>query len=520
MGPAGLTPDDVEELAAHGLTEAEALRQLELLRDPPARLRLERAATVGDGIETVPGPRREPLAALAREAAAAGRLRAFVPASGAASRMFQDLSACRNQGGAVTREWLAEAEIGGHEAGRALRRLLEGLPRLAFHDALRAALAAQGHDPDAVVAHGPWRPLLDALLETDGLGYAHLPKGLIPFHRGRDEVRTAFEEHLAEGAALLRDDHGRARLHVTISPEHREEWNEALETARDRFASRAEFEVEFSVQSPATDTLALDPEGRPFRGADGALLFRPAGHGALIGNLGGAGDLVFIKNVDNVAHEDWKEPTVTWTGVLAGRLVEIERAAFAWLDRLAADGGEGAVSEAAGFCERTFFTHPPADLAPAARRAWVRDRLDRPIRVCGMVPNTGEPGGGPFWVRGPEGGASIQIVEGAQVDPESPAQQQLFRRGTHFNPAFLACALRRRDGTPHDLARFVDPRAVIVTEKSAGGRRLLALERPGLWNGAMAGWNTVLVEVPLAVFNPVKTVLDLLRPAHQPRPRD
>ena len=519
MTLAPFTKDDALQLEEHGVSETEARRQLELLRHPPEHPRLERANTVGDGIEAVPEERRQTLAGLAREAAAAGRVQAFVPASGAASRMFQDLIVCRSEGGAVSRTWLDEAAANGKKEARALERFLENLGRFAFHDQLKAVAETADRTLAAMVKEGPLRPLLDALLETPGMGYAHLPKGLLSFHGAGDGVRTAFEEHLAEAAELMREKGGACRLHFTVSSEHREEFAAALAAARNRFeaALKVRYDVSFSEQHPSTDTLALDEEGRPFRGKDGRLLLRPAGHGALIENLNQiGGDLAFIKNIDNVAHPDWKEPTWLWTRVLIGRLVEVEREVFAWIDRLKNDG-DRAVGEAVGFCEKAFFAHPPDGLGPVERRAWVLERLDRPVRVCGMVPNTGEPGGGPFWVRGKHGACSIQIVESAQVDPESPEQQQLYRRGTHFNPAFLAVALRRHDGSPHDLERFVDPNAVIVTTKSQGGRKLLALERPGLWNGAMAWWNTLLVEVPLAAFNPVKTVNDLLRPEHQPK---
>lgn len=519
MAQASFTRDDVGQLVEHGLTEAEAKRQLDLLRNPPEHPRLERACTVGDGIEAVPEDRHEPLALLAREAAAAGRVQAFVPASGVASRMFQDFIACRNEGGPISRTWLDEAAANRKKEAQALERFLEHLDGFAFYEALKARVEAPGRPLAAIVKDGPLRPLVDALLEFPGMGHAHLPKGLLLFHRTKDGPRTAFEEHLVEDAKLMREERGACRLHFTVSTEHREEFAVALAAARGRFeaALGVNYEVSFSEQSPATDTLALDESGQPFRDQEGGLLFRPAGHGALIENLNALGaDLAFIKNIDNIAHDDWKDPTWLWTRVLIGRLVEVEREGFAWLDRLK-DGGDRAVNEAIGFCETAFFAHPSDGLGLEERRAWARNRLDRPIRVCGMVPNTGEPGGGPFWVRGKKGAGSIQIVEGAQVDPESPEQQQLYRRSTHFNPTFLAVSLRRRDGTPHDLLRFVDQDAVILAKKSSGGRQLLALERPGLWNGAMADWNTLLVEVPLQVFNPVKNVNDLLRPEHQPK---
>jgi hypothetical protein len=272
-------------------------------------------------------------------------------------------------------------------------------------------------------------------------------------------------------------------------------------------------DVTFSEQQPSTDTLAADPAGAPFRQDDGSLLFRPAGHGALIENLNALGaDLVLIKNIDNVVPDRLKEPTYAWTRILLGLVAGVEAEAREWAERLDAGGRADDLEGAEAFVARRFGWRSPADSGD--RRAFLLAALRRPIRVCGMVENTGEPGGGPYFVA--RGGLGPQIVESAQVDMSDPAQARIFREATHFNPVFMACALRGPDGTPRDLRGFVDPSVVIVTRKSAQGRPLLALERPGLWNGAMAHWNSIFVEAPGEVFNPVKTVFDLLRPEHQP----
>jgi hypothetical protein len=300
-----------------------------------------------------------------------------------------------------------------------------------------------------------------------------------------------------------------------VSEEHRREFQRELERARPRLEREFDttWDVTLSIQQPATDTLAADPRGGPFRTAEGTLLFRPAGHGALIGNLADCGgDLVWIKNIDNVASAPFKAATYAWARVLIGRVAELEREARGHAQALA----RGAAPDAAErFLQRAFGV-TPEDGTADARRERARLRLARPLRVCGMVRNTGEPGGGPFWVRDAAGGVSLQIVEGAEVDTGDATQRELFARGTHFNPVLMAVALRDPAGAPWPLAHFVDERAVIVTRKSSGGRDLLALERPGLWNGAMAHWNSVFVEVPLEAFHPVKTVNDLLRREHQP----
>jgi hypothetical protein len=361
----------------------------------------------------------------------------------------------------------------------------------------------------------------------------------------------AFDEHLVEAAAHLRDGTGLCRLHFTVSPEHRGAFTERLAAIGPRTARRndSRFEVGWSHQAHATDTLAVDLDDRPFRTDDGRLLFRPGGHGALLGNLEAAGGAVtFVQNIDNVLPDERKDEVVAWKHALAGQLLTVRDRAFELLDRLEGGGGdpvpggenvlaedvltEELLAEAARFLADELHRPLPTRLAAApadARRRALIDRLDRPLRVCGVVPNAGEPGGGPFWVRsaageGADEGAgpassedelSLQIVEASQVDAADEGQQAILRSSTHFNPVDLVCSLADRHGRPYDLARFVDPSTVFIAEKSHQGRRLKALERPGLWNGAMAGWNTVFVEVPLATFAPVKTVFDLLRPEHQ-----
>ncbi|MFM7232090.1 MAG: DUF4301 family protein [bacterium] len=502
-------PRDLAQLAERGISPAEAERQLEVMGRPAAWAVLERPCTPGDGIERLDEARIEGLLAEHARAARAGRVSAFVPASGAATRMFKDLLAARDLPGALEPA-VVRATAGPAAAG--LVRFVDELPRFAFADALAAVLARDGHDLATLRSQGPWRPLLEGFLAPSGLDAARAPKGLLAFHREGGQARTAFEEHLLEAVPLASDATGVRALDVTVSPEHRAGFEAVLATRAPALAECFEgrWEVAFSEQHPATDTIAGDPAGGAFRDEHGRLLFRPAGHGALLHNLGVSGrDLVFLKNIDNVAVWRMKGETVRWARALVGLAAETSAHASALVRRLRA-GDAAAPAEARAWAAMELGLVLP----PALDAAALADALDRPVRVCGMVANTGEPGGGPFWVRGAHG-LTRQIVESAQVDPASAAQQAVLRSATHFNPVFLACALRAADGRPHDLDRFVDPAAVIVTRKSHGGRDLLALERPGLWNGAMAHWLTRFVEVPLAVFNPVKTVFDLLRPEHQ-----
>jgi hypothetical protein len=492
------TAADLRQMAELGITPEEAARQIGLFRNPPPFTRVLRPCEVGDGIRQLfPSDRPELLAVFA-EAAAQGRVGKFVPASGAATRMFQAL--------------LAYLKDDGAERTGEVRTFFDNLPRFAFYEDLDPAVT----DPRAV---------LRALLLEPGLGYAEKPKGLLKFHREEGETRNAFEEHLVEAADHTRDANGVCRLHFTVSPQHEKGFTELLEQVRPRYEERfrCRFAVTFSHQSRATDTLAVDPGNRPFRQDDGSLLFRPGGHGSLLGNLQTLAvqgwDVVLLKNIDNVVPDSRKAPGLLWKKLLAGALVALQKRVFACLERLEAGPASLELLDevdrflADDLCRQV----PPEDALAGseARRRMLIHLLDRPLRVCGVVRNQGEPGGGPFWVAEPDGTVSLQIVEASQIDPRSPEQQAVLKSATHFNPVDLACALRDRHGRPYDLACFVDPSAVFISGKSHEGRPLKALERPGLWNGAMAGWNTVFIEVPDETFAPVKTVLDLLRPEHQ-----
>lgn len=526
-----LSASDLRQLEDHGISREEAERQLALLTSPPAPPELVRPATAGDGIVQIEPERHDELAARYREAQEEGRTTKLVPASGAASRMFKTLLPWVEYAGkseAMAKEMSRQAVAGDPAAGDPVRFLSE-LPRFPFYGELAEAVAAGGQDLEALRRAGEAGAVLHVLLSPEHLGYDGRPKALIPFHRYGDgdtaEVRTAFEEHLVEAGRLVADRDGLARLHFTVPPESRERIEALLESVRPRYEERlgARFEVSFSVQSPSTDTLALDPEtGGPFRQEDGTLLLRPGGHGALLGNVqtvsyqDGA-DLILIKNIDNVQPDRVKDEVIRWKEVLGGHLLELRERAEAFHGRLS-EGDDGAMDEAELFLSESLGRKlPPAseELSIGQRRARLAERLDRPLRVAGMVVNRGEPGGGPFWVKGADGTVSAQIVERSQLDEEVPGQARIFNSSTHFNPVDLACAVRSFVGEPYDLARYVDEAAVFIAEKSHEGRPLLALERPGLWNGAMAGWNSAFVEVPEVTFSPVKTVFDLLRKEHQ-----
>ncbi len=405
----------------------------------------------------------------------------FVPASGAATRMFKELFEFVNEG----------------KRGKGIDTLVEHIRRFAFWPELEALLPAGADD----------RTLVSAIVK-EGLGYGSKPKGLVTFHAYPEGARKAVEEHLVEGAQYAAHE-GTARIHFTVSPEHRAGFEallaEKIPVYERRFGIR--YDITFSVQKPSTDTIAVNPDNTPFRCDDGSLLFRPAGHGALIENLDEIdADLIFIKNIDNVTTDARRGDTVRCKKVLAGLLLDLQERAFGCLKAL--DAGTADLATVAAFVERELCVKLPASYDAAL----LRSVLDRPIRLCGMVRNEGEPGGGPFWVANPDGTESLQIAESSQI---APADMPLMKAATHFNPVDLVCGVRRWDGTKFDLRRFTDPATGFISSKSSGGRELRAQELPGLWNGAMARWNTVFVDVPVSTFSPVKVVQDLLRPQHQ-----
>lgn len=465
----------------HGLTPAALETQLKNFREGFPFLPVTRAASCGDGIRVLDAAGIEQAAARYDRAKESLRVVKFVPASGAATRMFKDLFE-------FVREGRRTAVVG---------ELLANRRRFAFWPELRTIV---GDDADEL------RTVENIVAE--GLRYGETPKGLVSFHRYGDEVRKAVEEHLVEGAQYAAAG-GEVKIHFTVSPEHLTRFEALLAEKIPGYESRfgVKYRISFSVQDPSTDTLAVNPDCTPFRRADGRLLFRPAGHGALIGNLGKIdADIVFVKNIDNVTTDARRGDTVLYKKALAGVLLALQERIFEYLMALEVPGAE--LEPIAAFIENELCVKLPKDYGtPLLRRM-----LNRPIRVCGMVRNEGEPGGGPFWVAGADGLETLQIAESNQIAPE---KRKLMRSATHFNPVDLVCSFRTSKGGRFDLREFVDPATGFISRKSDGGRELLAQELPGLWNGAMARWNTVFVEVPITTFSPVKVVTDLLRPEHQ-----
>jgi hypothetical protein len=514
---------DREQLALRGISEEQLEKQLEMIRAGVSYTRLDRPVSIDDGLLKLQENVLSGLAELARRAADEGRLSKFVPASGAASRMFKSPLAILEDSTIRRLDDLKKRAMEGDGAAADVEKLIQNLPRFAFMPELAAALSANELEAGELLSRGEFRPVLDHLLTSRGLGYASLPKALLTFHSYPNGTRTALEEQLAEAAEQIADRKGLCRLHFTISTEHQPVIAAiCAETAEDLQANRGlRIEATFSDQKPGTDTIACDPAGDLFRDDAGRILFRPGGHGALIDNLEECGgDVVLIKNIDNVLHDRAKGPTHQFKAALTGYLVFLQSHIFRLLDRLAdGDRQPALLEEAAAFIHSELSRGVPPGIGSLTLEQQARTLqglLNRPLRVCGMVKNIGEPGGGPYWVRQPDGTVNLQIVESAQVDKNDPGQAKILAGSGYFNPVDLVCGIRDHRGQPFELSRFVNHEAVFISKKSWQGRELRALELPGLWNGAMAHWNTVFIEAPISTFSPVKTVLDLLKPDHQP----
>ena len=467
--------------------------QINFFRQGFPWLEVTAPATPERGIEVLGGSARDEAAAYGETANVAGRVK-FVPASGAASRMFKDIFA------------------GMEKPNDPVRRLTAELTRLAFYDPALFGTPSAGSEADCTRT-------ARLLLTDEGLGYGSKPKGVLKFHRYEKEVRTAFAEHLVEGQEYMRNSDGTVNLVFTISPEHRALFEAALEEVQAAYEKRygVRYNVRFTYQDPATNTIAVDMDNNPFLCDDGSRLFRPAGHGALIYNLNEVEEeLVSIKNIDNVAVERLLPATALYKKVLMGRALELRDTVFGYLRALDREVSWDLVNSIEEWLDRVLCVHfDSLPLGLEERAAVLRAKLDRPIRVCGMVRNLGEPGGGPFIVKGADGSTSLQILESVQINKEDPVAAGAMAHATHFNPVDLVCCLRNYKGEKFDLLKHVDPNAGFISYKSFQGRELKALELPGLWNGSMSDWNTLFVEVPVETFNPVKVVLDLLRDAHQ-----
>ena len=473
--------EDLQQINQHGLSLQQVEQQIENFRKGFPFLKVVRAAAAGDGVLVLDDKAVE--AAVARYESQVDKLKVvkFVPASGAATRMFKELFEFVNEG----------------KRGKGIDTLLDNIEKFAFWPELSQYLVPDSSDEEIVEA-----------IVKQGLNYGSKPKGLVTFHSYAEGNRKAVEEHLVEGAEYARSG-DEVFIHFTVSAEHMGGFWDVLGATQPYYEEHfgVKYNISFSVQKSSTDTIAVNPDNTPFRTEDGALLFRPAGHGALIENLNDIdADIIFVKNIDNVTTEARRGDTIKYKKALAGLLLDLQKQASAYLKAL--EQGEADKVAVAEFVEQKLCVKLPATYDAEL----LKNLLNRPIRVCGVVRNQGEPGGGPFWVAAEDGTESLQIAESSQIAPED---MHLMKSATHFNPVDLVCGVKSADGGKYDLTKYTDPETGFISQKSSGGRDLRAQELPGLWNGAMAKWNTVLVEVPITTFSPVKVVQDLLRPEHQ-----
>ena len=504
-----LTQQDLKQLAQKGISEQQIETQLGQFKTGFPFLKLEAAAAIGRGIVAPTSDEgRKYVDAWQKYKAAGKRVVKFVPASGAASRMFKDMFA------------FVDADYDKPTTDFE-KKYFDNIDKFAFYGELDAVCQKNnGKGIKELVKEGNFKAVAANMLKAEGLNYGQLPKGLLLFHNYPEGPRTPMEEHLVEGA-LYAASNGEAHVHFTVSHEHMELFKQKVAQKADMYAKKygIAYDITFSEQKPSTDTVAANPDGTPFRNSDGSLLFRPGGHGALIENLNEIeADVIFVKNIDNVVPDRLKGDTVLWKQIIAGVLVTLQKKAFEYLELL--DSGKYTheqIEEIIRFVQNDLCCRKAdiKELEDADLVIYLRKKLNRPMRVCGVVKNVGEPGGGPFLTYNQDGTVSLQILESSQIDKSNKEYMEMFTKGTHFNPVDLVCAVRDYKGNAFDLPKFVDPTTGFISQKSKSGKELQALELPGLWNGAMSDWSTIFVEVPLSTFNPVKTVNDLLRDQHQ-----
>ena len=503
------TQEDQALLQSKGITPQNIENQLNYFTKGFPFLKLHGSASVDKGIMRI-NPEDEKLYIDEWDSYLKGfrKVFKFVPASGAASRMFKDLFEFMD-GPSEKPQTTFEINFFRH------------IHQFAFAFGLNeACLKSTSRSIDQLIEEGRYKAVVKNLLTAEGLNYGALPKGLLCFHAYPEGARKAVAEHLVEGVLYAKSKDNTVNVHFTVSPEHRSLFEAEVKASAPVVEKEYDvrLNISFSEQKSSTDTIAADASNQPFRD-NGKMVFRPGGHGALIENLNDLnGDIVFVKNIDNVVPDRLKETTVRYKKLIAGVLVSIQKQVFDYL-RLLKSGkySHDELLEVIHFLQHQLYTRNPETkiLEDSELALYLMHKLNRPIRVCGMVRNAGEPGGGPFWAYNQDGTISLQILESSQIDLKDPEKKVMFEQGTHFNPVDLVCAVRNYKGRKFDLTKFVDKQTGFISLKSKSGKELKALELPGLWNGAMSDWNTIFVEVPIETFNPVKTVNDLLRPEHQ-----
>lgn len=510
-----LRHEDISQITARGSNIETVKQQISNFNTGFPPLKIVEAANIYHGLIILSNAEIQKYAAIFDEKIMQGlSVMKFVPASGAASRMFKSLYSALEalHNGESPAEVIKDPEVA---------LFANQIHRFAFYNQLTGLAVSENQRIEDISL----QKLLELLLTEKGLNYGNSPKGLIYFHKYPDGNRTATEEHFVEGAAYSKNNQGIVNIHFTISPEHQIAFEKHVADIKPVYEKSQDvtYQIGFSQQKPSTDTISVTPGNEPFRNEDGSLLFRPAGHGALLENLNELeADIIFIKNIDNVAPDKYKKPTIEYKKALAGVLLNLQEQIFYYQKKLKehhhASLESAFYAEASNFLENVLNISPPNNQYYSEKEELYRyftQKFNRPIRVCGMVKNQGEPGGGPFFVKNSDGTISLQIVESSQIDFNNPDQSELAKSATHFNPVDLVCAIRNFDGKKYNLTDFTDPETGFITRKYKDGKEIKAQELPGLWNGSMANWNTLFVEVPIETFSPVKTVNDLLRKEHQ-----
>ncbi|OGP89272.1 MAG: hypothetical protein A2031_08575 [Deltaproteobacteria bacterium RBG_19FT_COMBO_43_11] len=498
------TRKDIEQMKALGLSPSAVEKQLALYRRGTNFFKLNRPCTSRDGILSFTGAQREKLIKKFESEGSHYKLLKFVPASGAASRMFAD--------------WFAAAEKGSFGDDQNDRLFFADLGKMPFFPLLERDKVAREYIRQKNV-----KCVLDFILLSDGLNFGWLPKALIPFHKyPKGEIRTALEEHLFEAASYIVNDKGVCRLHFTISAEHTKNVKEKLKDVKKKYESlcNVKFSIQLSIQTPNTDMLAVDENDQPIRDVHGHLVFRPGGHGALLTNLNSLdADFIFVKNIDNIVPAHFLRKILPHKKMLGGLALQLQQSIFNILRDLEKSGlTSEKIKNIVDYCRLTMnyvFPENFVQQSLAEQKRMLVSLLNRPLRICGVVRNVGEPGGGPFWVEEKDKTQTLQIVEIGHIDQQKVEQLIIWSQASYFNPVDMVCCIKNYRGKKFDLKKFVNHDAYLISSKTQKGRKIKAQEMPGLWNGGMAYWNTFFVELPLAVFNPVKTVYDLLRPQHR-----
>lgn len=513
------TAQDLAQINSRGIDLRTVERQINHFRTGFPFIVLDRPATVGDGLLSYSEAEIDEYINYFSRHAPTMRVVKFVPASGAASRMFKHLFEFAAQ---YTPDAAGDEKFNQDQSFNSVWYFINHLGELAAFKALDQALNNSGSSLQSLMSERQYGKIIDGLLGPTGLDYAALPKALLLFHDYGDGPRTAAEEHLVEAANYAANESGTANIHFTISPEHRDKFIQLFKNVVNSYEEKlnVHYEIGFSIQKPSTDTIAVDEANEPFRNQDGSLVFRPGGHGALIDNLQELDhDVIFVKNIDNIVPDRLKDYTFRYKKLIGGLLLTLKKQIDLYLNALETNElTDVTVHEIADFAIKKLHLSIPSVFYTKQRSEQIKfliNLLNRPVRICGMVRNVGEPGGGPFWVRGKDGGLSLQIVESSQIDFNNPVQKEIVNTATHFNPVDLVCTMRDYQGNKFDLKKFIDEDTGFISLKSVGGKTVKAQELPGLWNGAMAGWITLFVEVPIITFNPVKTINDLLRPEHK-----